>query len=207
LLLLLAAGQACAQTPAPAAAQSVPAGSASGAVRRIFTPAPVQWDHAMLSFRPALQYTATDFANLTGGLAFGMSPAQVNARLSEPHPGVSWNDLPPANEYPGDVRFLAVPIDRAGVLRMDLTACAGNASAIVLLFTSKGLFRLSYRLAGDRKCPDTNEAAQEIFARYVPIGQTVATSMRYRTGKTQVVEITDPLADLLAPIRWREGMN
>jgi hypothetical protein len=198
--MMLAAGQACAQTAAPS-------GSVSGTVKRIFTPAPVQWDHDMLSFRPALQYTATDFANLTGGLAFGMSPTQVNARLADRHPGVSWSELLPANEYPGDVRFLAVPIDRAGVLRMDLTACAGNASAIILLFTGKGLFRLSYRLTGDRKCPDTNEAAQEIFARYVPIGQTVAMSMRYRAGKTQVIEITDPLADLLAPIRWREGMN
>ena len=79
MLLMLAASPACAQ---PAATPVLPA--AAGSVERIFTPPPVQWDNAMLSFRPALQQTATDFANLTGGIAFGMSPGQVNALLPDP---------------------------------------------------------------------------------------------------------------------------
>jgi hypothetical protein len=213
MLLMLAASQACAQPaatqiaqpppPAPTPTTSTPAEP----VKRIFTPPPVQWDNVMLSFRPALSQTATDFANLTGGLAFGMSPTRVNARLPEPYPGLSWDGLPLANEYPGEVRYFGMPIDRAGSLRMDLTACAGATSYLVFLFSEKGLFRLSYRLTADRTCTDTNAAAQAIFARFVPIGETVALSVRYRTGKTDVVDITDPTAGYLTPTRWRQGIN
>jgi hypothetical protein len=203
MLLMLAASQACAQPAPPVTAAAPP----SGSVKRIFVPPPVQWDHAMLSFRPALQQTATDFANLTGGLTFGMSLAQVNARLPDPYPGLTWNELPLANEYPGEVRYFGVPMDRAGPLRMDITACSGAASYVVLLFSSEGLFRLSYRLNGDKGCADTSEAARAIFARYVQIGQSVAMSGRYFTGKTEVVDVTDPTAGYLIPTRWRQGIN
>jgi hypothetical protein len=136
-----------------------------------------------------------------------MAPGEVNLRLPEPYPGLSWNGLPMANEYPGEVRYFGIPIDRAGTLRMNLTACAGATSYLVFLFNGNGLFRLSYRLTADKTCADTNEAAQEIFARYVPIGQTVALSARYRTGKTQVVDVTDPTAGFLIPTRWGQGGN
>ena len=112
-----------------------------------------------------------------------------------------------ANEYPSDVRYLGVPIASAGPLRMGLTSCVGAGSYLVLLFTPNGLFRLSYRLFPDKICTDTDAAAQEIFARYVSIGQTVALSVRYRAGKTQVVDITDSTAGYLIPTRWRQGTN
>jgi hypothetical protein len=207
MLLMLAASQACAQPAVPnMASPSAPAPS-SEPVKRIFVPPPVQWDHAMLSFRPALQQTATDFANLTGGIAFGMSPSQVNARMPAPYAGLSWNDLPLANEYPGEVRYFGLPIDQAGPLRPDLSGCPGRAGYVVLLFSDKGLFRLSYRLIADKACADTNEAAQAIFAHYVPIGQTVAMSARYRTGRTEVVDVTDPTAGYLIPTRWHQAAN
>ena len=197
ILLLLTAMQARAQSVT----------TATGVPGRIFTPPPEQWDNATLSFRPALQQTATDFANLTGGLAFGMSPARANASLTNPYPGLSWGDLPLANEYPGEVRYFGVPVDRAGSLRMNMTACAGTGSYLALLFSTKGLFRLSYRLIADKTCADTNEAAKEIFSRYVQIGQTVANSNRYVTGKTQVVDVTDPTAGFLSPVRWHQLGN
>jgi hypothetical protein len=154
-----------------------------------------------------LRQTASDFANLTGGIGFGMSPAGVNARLPDPYPDLSWNDLPMANEYPGDVRYFVTPIDRAGLPPMPPAACSGAASYLVFLFSGQGLLRLSYRLTADKACPDTNEAAQAIFARYVPIGPTVALSVRYRTGKTEVVDVSDPTAGYLIPERWRQGSN
>jgi hypothetical protein len=178
-----------------------------GPTKRIFLPPPVQWDNAVLSFRPALQQTATDFANLTGGVAFGMQPAAVNARLPDPYPNLSWDALPTANEYPGEVRYFGAPLERAGSLRMGLTSCAGSASYVVFLFTSNGLFRISYRLIPDKGCADTDPAAQAIFARYVPIGQTVAISVRYRTGRTAVVDVTDPAAGYLIPTRWHQAVN
>lgn len=211
MLLMLAASQACAQPAPTAPTQSAPAAPAltasSAPGRRIFVPPPVQWDNAMSTFRPALQQGATDFANLTGGLAFGMGPVAVNAKLPDPYPGLSWNGLPMANEYPGEVRYFGAPIDRVGILRTGITACTGAASYLVFLFNGNGLFRLSYRLTPDRTCADTNEAAQEVFARYVPVGQTVALSVRYRTGKTQVVDVTDPTAGYLIPTRWGQGIN
>ncbi len=208
ILLILAASQACAQPPAnPVAAPDASRQEPAAPGKRIFAPPPLQWDRAMLSFRPALQQTASDFANLTDGIAFGMSAAAANARLPDPYPGLAWNGLPLANEYPGEVRYFGVPVASAGALRMGLTACAGNGSYVVFMFSSHGLFRLSYRLTADKTCPDTNPAAQEIFFRYVPFGRTVALSVRYRSGKTEVVDITDPTAGYLIPPRWRQGGN
>jgi hypothetical protein len=136
-----------------------------------------------------------------------MTPSQVNAHLPDPYPGLSWDALPPANEYQGEVRYFGVPLERAGSLRLGLTACAGAASYVVLLFSGNGLFRLSYRLTADRSCTDTSAAAQAIFARIVPIGETVALSIRYRTGRTEVVDVTDPSAGYLIPTRWRQATN
>ena len=205
MILTLATGQSCAQSPVAPAATPAPAPVA--AAKRIFAPAPLQWDNEMLSFRPALQQAPSDFVNLTGGIAFGMSAAAVNARLPDPYPGLNWNGLPLANEYPGEVRYFGVPVASAGPLRMDLTACAGTGSYVVFMFSGRGLFRLSYRLIADKTCADTNPAAQEIFYRYVPMGQTVALSVRYRTGKTEVVDVTDSTAGYLIPPRWRQGIN
>jgi hypothetical protein len=232
MLLILAAGQAWAQSavsPAPIpspAGDSAPAiGSApspvSGSVpspgtgaapqaaavspKRVLLPPTLQWDTTMQNYRPALQQTATDFANLTGGLAFGMSPTEVNARLPVPDPDQTWSSLTLANEYPGEARYFTIRLAAAGVLRMDLTACAGAASTLVFVFNPNGLLRLSYRVVADKSCPDTDDAAQEIFARYVPLGQRVGFSLRYRAGKTQVVDVSDPTAGYVKAVRWRQG--
>jgi hypothetical protein len=208
LLLLLAASPVCAQ-PAPSAPAGPPAAgsAATGSGKHIFLAPPLQWDNAMLSYHPALQQTAADFANLTGGFAFGMQPTAVNAKLPEPYPGLSWSGLALANEFPGEARLFGVPIAAAGGLRMGLTACTGANSYLVFLFKANGLFRLSYRLTGDKTCPDVDEAAQQIYAHYVPLGRSAAFSVRYRTGATQVVDITDPTADYLVPVRWHLGLN
>lgn len=173
----------------------------------IYQPPPVRWDNKMLSFRSALQQTPTDFANLTGGIAFGKSATEINASLPDPLPGLVWNGLPMANEYAGEVRYFGVPFDSAGSLRMDIQACTGAASYVVFLFKGTALFRFSYRLLADKACPDTSEAARQIFERYVPIGPGVALSVRYHTGTTEVVDITDPNAGYLIPTRWRQGIN
>jgi len=214
MLLMLAASSAGAQ---PAAAPSSaplgaspgsPLGAAqTGSAKRIFISPTLQWDNAVFTFHPALQQTASTLATLTGGITFGMSPSALNALLPEPYPGLSWTGLALANEYPGEARMFGVPIAGAGALRMNLSACTGSGSYVVFLFKSNGLFRMSYRLAADKTCTDTNEAAQQIFARYVPIGREVAYSVRYRAGRTWVVDITDPAAEYLVPIRWHQGTN
>jgi len=105
------------------------------------------------------------------------------------------------------VRYVGVSLDRAGPLRMDPAGCTGAGSYLVLLFTSQGLVRLSYRLIADKGCTDTNEAAQSIFAQFVPITQAVAMSTRYRTGNAHVVDVTDPIVGYMAPVRWRQVSN
>ena len=161
----------------------------------------------MLTFRPGLQQTATDLANLTRGLTFGMSATEVNAFLPDPLPGLTLNGLPMANEYPGEVRYFGVAFAATGPLRMDISACPGEASYVVFLFNGRSLFRLSYRLVADKACPDTSEAARQIFERFVPVGTNVAMSARYQTGTTEVVDITDPNVRTLIPVRWRKGIN
>jgi hypothetical protein len=214
MLLMLAAGWACSQhagaqtagpSQAPAAASAAMPETGSG--KRILLPPTLQWDAAMLAFRAALQQTTSDFAILTGGLAFGMSPAALNAKLAEPYAGVSWTGLSLANEFPGEARMFGVPFATAGVLRMDATACTGASSFVVFLFKANGLFRISYRLTADKGCPDTDAAAHQIYARYVPFGRSVAFSVRYKTGRTQVIDITDPASNTLVPVRWRQAAN
>ncbi|HEY0185722.1 MAG TPA: hypothetical protein VGC09_23205 [Rhodopila sp.] len=211
MLAVLTASQANAQ---PVAAPQPATGSArapgpqvsaarAASLKRVFLPPPLQWDGTMLNARPALRQSAADLAGLTGGIAFGMSPQEVNARLPNPYSGLSWEALPAATEYPGDVRYFGVPIARSGALHIAGAACLGDASYVVFLFNTRGLFRLSYRLVADNGCVDTDTAAQMIFARYVPIGQSVALSMRYRAGNTDVVDLTDPTAGSLILTRWR----
>lgn len=207
MLAMLGANQTCAQTAPVAQPFGAPLvnGTAPELAKRIFLPPPAQWDKEMLVSHSALSQTAADFANLTDGLAFGMSPAQANARLPDPYPGLTWASLSMANEYPGEARYFGVPMGAAGKLRMQATACAGAGSHIIFLFSPQGLFRVSYRLLVDKNCVDANDAAREIFSQYVPLGKTVALSVRYRTGKTQVVDVTDPAAGYLIPNRWRGG--
>ena len=182
-------------------------GKAQEATKRIFLPPPLQWDHDMLTSRPALRQTATDVSNLTGGIVFGMLPGEVNARLPDPYPGMTWSVMPQAPEFPGDVRYFWARMDAAGSLRLGLPDCAGNGSYLVFLFSTKGLFRLSYRLVPDKACPDVAAMAQDLFARYVTLGSELVVSQHYRTGSAQVVDVTDSTAGYLVPIRWRQSAN
>jgi hypothetical protein len=180
----------------------LPTLAASAETKRIFTIPPTQWDNTMSRDRPAQFYSASDLANLTGGIQFGLSPAEVNARLPTPAPGVEWSDLPFANEYPGDVRYFWVRLDAMRDLRTGIAGCVGANSYIVFLFRERGLFRVSWRLLTDKDCPSANAAAEELYARYLAIDRTVSLATHYRAVKAEVVEINDPNADYLIPYRW-----
>lgn len=201
LPLLLAAAPAFAQLLPPPVPQAPPA------PLHILLPPPVQWTHDMLNYTPALRQTGSDLANLTNGVKFGMTPEELNATLPDPLPRQQLADLPLANEYPDEVHYFGVPIAAAGGLRMNVAACMGNGSYVVFLFSSKGLFRISYRLVSDKSCPDTSRAARAVLAAYVPLGLSVALSSRYRTVSTEVVDITDPGASFLIPVRWHQGAD
>ncbi len=175
--------------------------------KRIVVVPPLQWDSNLGSFHSLYHQTPTDFARLTGGILFGMQPNEVNALLPEPVVGVAWNTLPTANEFPEDVRYFWIKLanirgpESAG-LAGGVTACAGEASHLLFLFRARGLFRMSYRLSPDASCPSVAEAATEILAYYATAASNVAISMHYRNGTSEVVDIVDPAAGYLIPMRW-----
>jgi hypothetical protein len=151
---------------------------------------------------PAQTFSPSDLGNLTGGIVFGQSASEVNARLPTPTPGMDWAELPSANEYPNDVRYFWVRFDAVRDLRAAVNGCTGANSYIVFFFRNRVLFRISWRLLPDNDCPSPRAAAEEIYARYLTIDRTVSLATHYRAGKAEAVEITDPNADDLIPYRW-----
>lgn len=180
----------------------VPLTAASGETRRLFPVPPTRWDNSMSRDQPAQILGPSDLANLTGGIVFGLSPAEVNAKLPMPTPGVEWIDLPFASEYPDEVRYFWVRFDAAGEPLAGNTACTGAGSYIVFLFRDRGLFRISWRLLPDDKCSSTRAAADDIYARYLAIDGIASLASHYRAGNAEVVEVTDPSVDYLIPYRW-----
>jgi hypothetical protein len=176
--------------------------AAPAETKRIFIIPPSQWDHTMSRDQPAQVLGPSDLANLTGGLVFGLSPGEVNAKLPTPSPGIEWATLPSANEYPDDVRYFWVRLDAVREPRDGISGCVGANSYIVFLFRSRGLFRISWRLLPDNDCSSTRAAAEDIYARYLTIDGAVALTTRYRAGNAEAVEVTDPTVDYLIPYRW-----
>jgi hypothetical protein len=174
----------------------------SAETKRIFTIPPTQWDQTMSRDRPASIQGPTDLAYLTGGIVFGLSPAEVSAKLSSPVPDSEWADLPFANEYPDDVRYFWIRLGAEAALRAGISACTGANSYVVFLFRQRGLFRVSWRLLSDNDCPMPRAAAQELYARYLALDRAAALATHYETGKADAVEITDPGAFYLVPYRW-----
>jgi hypothetical protein len=212
--LVAIGGAAWAQSVAPvplaqpaAPVQTAPAQpAAAGPViipKRIFAVPPLQWDADMLSARSALHETSSDLANLTAGIIFGLSPTDVDTLLPDPAPGVSWNSLPAASEFPEDVRYFWTRLAGSQDLQAGISTCAGANSYIVFLFRSRGLFRISYRFVPDAACPDPSSAVAAIFARYLLLGRSVALAVHYRSGGVHVVDVSDPTADYLIPMRWQ----
>jgi hypothetical protein len=172
------------------------------ASKRIVAVAPMQWDRDALTVQPARRQTMTDFASLTGGILFGMNPGDVNNVLPMQSQGISWSKLPPAREFSDDARYVWVRLDAARDLAAGIDHCTGQSSYVALLFCARGLFRLSYRLIPDAKCPSVSAAAADVFARYLAISPNLALSVHYRSGPVDVVDINDPTVSYLIPQRW-----
>ena len=170
--------------------------------KRIFVVPPVQWDQTLTRDRPAQVHGPTELGRLTGGIVWGLSPAQVNALLPVPASGVDWASLPFANEYPEDIRYFWTRLDAAPELREGMGDCMGGGSHVVFLFRSRGLFRISWRLLPDAACASPRAAAEDVFARFLAVDRAAALTTHYRAGKAEVVETTDPNASYLIPIRW-----
>ena len=181
----------------PATAQDAPVN------KPIMAPPPSQWDNKMLSGRPLLSQTVSDFAAIAAGIQFGMGPAEVNDHMPSPAKGISWSALPAAVEFQNDVRYFWIRFEDSRDLRMGATGCAGADSYIVFLFQPSGLFRISFRLVPDAACPRPAAAAAEVFKRYVAISTDIALSVHYRAGAMEIVDVTDPTAGYLLATRWQ----
>ncbi len=171
--------------------------------KAILAPPPSAWDRLMLSGRPLLSQTVSDFAAITTGIVFGMGPGEVNAHMPNPAKGISWSALPAAAEFQNDVRYFWIRFEDARDLRVGATSCVGAESYIVFLFQPRGLFRISYRLVPDVACPRPAGAIAEVFGRFVSLATNIALSVHYRAGPMEVVDVTDPTAGYLMATRWQ----
>jgi hypothetical protein len=169
----------------------------------IFAVPPSIWDRRMVSARPLLTQTISDFAALADGIVFGMGPGEVNAHMPVPAKGVTWTALPQATEFQDDVRYFWVKFDDAPNLHTGATACAGDESYIVFMFKTRGLFRISYRLMPSAVCPRTAEVLGQIFGRFVSMTTDIAYSVHYRAGPLDVLDITDATAGYMLSTRWQ----
>ncbi len=175
--------------------------------RRIFVPPPLQWDTRTFTAKAALQQGPHDLAVINGGIVFGMAPEDVAAMLPGAPSDLTWNTLRSTTEYPADVRYFWMRLDSLPAWRAPIKHCIGASSYVAFQFTSRGLFRVSFRLLPDAACLSVTDAALDVFARYVPIGPDIALSVHYTTLDAAVVDITDPTASFLIPIRWRMSGN
>lgn len=173
-------------------------------VKRLMVVPPLQWDATAMSPRPGIRQMPSDFAKLTGGIIFGLKPHEVNALLPDPGLAREWYTLPLAPEFPEDVRYFWIKIGAAGILDAGITGCVGEASYLVFLFRSRGLFRISYRFIPDSLCPSLKDAASAVMARYATIDPELALATHYRNGNAEVVDIVDPGSGHLRTIRWQQ---
>lgn len=171
--------------------------------KRILILPPLQWNETASSWHYATQQSTADLGRIMGGLTFGLKPEEVSERLPKLGAELHWTDLPAAQEFSEDVRFLRMPMRTAAALLAPVTACFGEPSNVVLLFRNKALFRVSWRFLPDQSCPSPRAAAAELYAAYVPLAPTVALSVHYRTGPADVVDVTDPAAQALVAQRWQ----
>lgn len=155
---------------------------------------PLQWDAMGVGSHLAVQQSADTLRRLMGGLNFGLKPDSVGQHLPGIGGDLHWNDLPPAKGFADDVRLVRTPMRDAGALRPTGSDCFGDASNVVLLFRNGVLFRVSWRFRPDRACPDPHDAAEALFAGFVPLNSGIAVSTHYRAGTIEVVDVTDPAA-------------
>src|SRR5689334_11974005 len=155
--LIAAAGSVRAQPKVPDAAP------------RVFVPPVLEWNARTQTVRPAEPQTPRDLARVNGDIVFGMTPQQVAAQLPGVPQTLSWSTLRSAREYSSDVRYFWVRLDDLPEWRSRLSGCVGNTSYVAILFSSRGLFRLSFRLIPDAACPALTEAAMDLLARYMPV--------------------------------------
>lgn len=184
------------------AAASVQA-PAPDTTRRILELPTLEWNDTGVYWHYTAPQTARDLARLMGGLTFGQTPEQVGERLPGRSAALHWSDLPQAKEFAEDVRYVWLPMQPAGSLVGPVTACFGSQSYIGLLFQNNALFRISWHFMPDAKCPVPREAAEELFAAFVPFIPTLAISARYTAGDAEVVDVTDPRAGTLIAQRWK----
>jgi hypothetical protein len=171
-------------------------------IKQILILPTLQWDSDGERWRFAAEQSTMEVERALAGLNFGMTPQQVNNLLPHPGPALNFADMPAAPEFPEPVHYTWTHMVVAGKLMAPVKSCYGAASYIVVLFRASGLFRVSYRFLPDSNCPNPRPAADELYARFVPINSTIAFSVLYHTGYADVVDVTDPHSGILISERW-----
>jgi hypothetical protein len=179
------------------------AAPAPDTAKRILLLPPLRWDSEGQAWSYATEQNPIELARVMNGLTFGMTPEEASRHLPGAGGVLHWNDLPQANEFSEDVRYVWLPMTGAVAFRKPVTSCFGDASYIVLLFLNNALFRASFRFLPGQGCHDPYDAAEELYGAYVPLADNLAITVLYRTGDAAVVDVTDPAAGPLVATRWQ----
>jgi hypothetical protein len=163
----------------------------------------LQWTATASTWKYAVLPDAGQINALLGGLNFGMTPEEVGQHLPGRSSALHWDDLPDAKEYSKDVRYFWLPMQAADRLTGPIQSCYGAPSSVNLLFFNQALFRISWRFLPDQKCPDVSDAAEDLYAAFVPIAPSVVISTHYTNGPAEVVDVTAPNAGPLISVRWQ----
>lgn len=137
-------------------------------------------------------------------LHFGMSPEEVNARLAHPLASVAPGALAQVPYLlPAEVDAFTVGLADIGDLKPFIPSCYGAPSRVVFQFVARRLYAISFRFEHDTACPNAANAADDMFARLLPIPEDAMPSERYRVGDVDVVDAWDKSVDSVVRRRWR----
>lgn len=182
---------------------AVGAAAAPDTTKRIFVLPPLRWDADGQAWTYATEQNPIELARVMHGLTFGMTPEDVSRHLGSVGPAPHWDELPRADEFSDDVRYIWLPLTGAAGFRKTVTSCFGSTSYIVLLFLNNVLFRTSFRFLPGADCPDPGPAARQLYGAFVPLAPTLAVTLLYRTGNAVVVDVNDPASGPLIATHWQ----
>lgn len=195
LLLVVSAGTLLARFPARAQDQEQS--------KTIFVLPALQWNGMGAVWEYTTSQTDADLARAMGGLTFGLTPEAVAKHMPDYTTALHWDNLPEAKGFSQDVRYVWMPVKRAGWLLSPVTACFGDSSYVALLFRNDALFRVSWHFLPGPQCDDPHVAADQLYAAYVQLLPNIANSVLYRAGLAEVVDVSNPHAGALLAQRGR----
>lgn len=138
------------------------------------------------------------------GLHLGMSPEEVNARLTHPLASVAPSALGWVSYLgPATVDGFTIRMTDAGDMKPAITSCFAPTSLIFFQFVARKLYAVMFAIAPDATCRDTTRAADDLFQSMLAIPSAAMPAQHYRVGGLEIVEAWDPTVTSVIHKRWK----